>query len=700
MKKEKSFVGVAVLVAALVVAASLAGAAIPEKINYQGRLTDSGSGLPLPGSHSAVFEIYDDATAGSMLWTESTTVSADTNGVFSVVLGSVNPIDIAFEGPAFLEVEIDAETLSPRRELVSSPYAFTAMNAENLGGLPSSEYATGDELSVAGTINTPSNPVDWTQLKNVPSGFADGTDDAGGTGDGHSLDAADGDPVNVVYVDNTGNVGVGTLTPEEKLHVSGDIRLDSGGDISFGDDNTRVYHSADDLFLTADDDLMLKPDDDIYIGIDGSVPWAHFDSGNKRLGVGLENPSRELHVHKDGTSTCYMEFTNDVTGKTDDDGLMVGINGSGDAFIYNQEPGQGLSLGTNDARQFYINSAGDVAIGGHTTPVQALDVDGNIKADELFVGDSSTDGGIYVGSSGISGVILSVDKYSTYGGQAWFYDELGNSTVGLQPDASGTGGYFRVKRNTASDAFTVDGNYAGTGDAAVYIYGASRQVTFRMDQNGDNSVQLPNDAISAAEIDDEPGVASATYDGPYKYLDSGFTSLVSRTIVNPGADYCLVIGTCEARLQHVTGTISRADFGVSTVVNAWGDNQDNSLIIPSTVPTGEFFFPVTVHAVFDAASGSDIFYFLAKEHSGNVSVYDAQISILYVPTAYGTVVPPAPVDGMAEEEQTGTALPMTEADYAAEQAESEAFNRARIEREIAEMRARLEALEEEMQGQQ
>lgn len=40
------------------------------------------------------------------------------------------------------------------------------------------------KLAVVGTINNTSNPVDWTQLKNVPSGLADGVDDVGGGGGG------------------------------------------------------------------------------------------------------------------------------------------------------------------------------------------------------------------------------------------------------------------------------------------------------------------------------------------------------------------------------------------------------------------------------------------------------------------------------------------------------------------------------------
>ena len=56
---------------------------------------------------------------------------------------------------------------------------------------PSSVTLQGDVLSViksttanlaydGGSVNTITNPVDWNQLKNVPAGFADGTDDGSG----------------------------------------------------------------------------------------------------------------------------------------------------------------------------------------------------------------------------------------------------------------------------------------------------------------------------------------------------------------------------------------------------------------------------------------------------------------------------------------------------------------------------------------
>lgn len=42
-------------------------------------------------------------------------------------------------------------------------------------------YFSKQQLTNPGTLNANGNPVDWTKLKNVPAGFADGTDDTGGT---------------------------------------------------------------------------------------------------------------------------------------------------------------------------------------------------------------------------------------------------------------------------------------------------------------------------------------------------------------------------------------------------------------------------------------------------------------------------------------------------------------------------------------
>lgn len=197
---------------------SPAAAQVPQVMDYRVMLTDADD-QPLPGMHELTFRLYTLYAGGTLLWTETQNLEANSIGVVSVVLGSVNPISILWDAPRWLEVEVDGEIMSPRRRLTTSPYAFHAEDSNHLGGLWAEGYATDAELSTPGTINQPANPVDWTKLKNVPAGFADGADDAGGAGDGHSLDAADGSPVDAVYVDPDGDVGIGTAAPQWRMQL-------------------------------------------------------------------------------------------------------------------------------------------------------------------------------------------------------------------------------------------------------------------------------------------------------------------------------------------------------------------------------------------------------------------------------------------------------------------------------------------------
>ena len=345
--------------------AALSG--IPKTINYQGRITYSPTGAPLPGTHDMTFRIYDVEANGTALWTETATVEADSVGIVSAVLGSDTPIDLGFEGPMWLEVEVDGEVLLPRRELTSVPYAFyageagvadRALNADSLGGLDSGAFAdsghahddryyTRPELNTSGAVNDAGNPVDWTKLKKVPAGFSDGTDDAGGAGDGHSLDAADGDPVDVVYVAADGNVGIGTTTPATKLDVIGDLRLNHNQALSFGDGSTSISQSGADLYAKAADDIHLRPTDGLYIG-SGSSDYFAFDTGQRRLGVGTTSPTEAL----------------DVVGRariSAPGGSPLTLSSTGQAFIDFENPGpgpMGLRLENSYRTMYVVNGAG------------------------------------------------------------------------------------------------------------------------------------------------------------------------------------------------------------------------------------------------------------------------------------------------------------------------------------------------------
>ncbi|TKJ30053.1 MAG: hypothetical protein CEE40_06540 [Chloroflexi bacterium B3_Chlor] len=109
-------------------------AMVADKINYQGRLTDS-VGAPLNGTFPMQFQIYDDATLGTMLW-DSGTISVDVDqGLFNVQL-AVDPAD--FDGQAlWLRINVNGEWLLPRQELVPVPYALSLRPGAQIVGAPS-----------------------------------------------------------------------------------------------------------------------------------------------------------------------------------------------------------------------------------------------------------------------------------------------------------------------------------------------------------------------------------------------------------------------------------------------------------------------------------------------------------------------------------------------------------------------------------
>lgn len=125
----------------------------PDRLTYQGFLVDANGaalGATAPRNYDIVFRIYDDASAGALVWAEQQTVTVD-KGNFSVILGEgieISPeprpvLSNVFKGATASERYIAITVkgigpgganvdIMPRLRLLTSPYAFLAQQATKL----------------------------------------------------------------------------------------------------------------------------------------------------------------------------------------------------------------------------------------------------------------------------------------------------------------------------------------------------------------------------------------------------------------------------------------------------------------------------------------------------------------------------------------------------------------------------------------
>lgn len=182
------------IVSILALAFAPAALAVPLSMGHQGHIDDS-TGTPLEGNHSLTVTLYDAASGGTDLWSDTFTTNLD-NGFYSLTLGSGVALsaDTLAADEVYVALSVDGGPELPRLSLTSVPFAIHAGSADTATHAASADKAT--------SADTATSAVTATNL-------------SGGTVDASSI-SVNGSPI-------VGSDGSLAVAPAAHTHAASDI---------------------------------------------------------------------------------------------------------------------------------------------------------------------------------------------------------------------------------------------------------------------------------------------------------------------------------------------------------------------------------------------------------------------------------------------------------------------------------------------
>ncbi|MBK8557239.1 MAG: hypothetical protein IPL65_16390 [Lewinellaceae bacterium] len=211
-------------------------AQISPTLSVQGILKKSNGVAVEDGNYGIVFKLYTAETGGTAIWTETQSNVEVSSGIYSAVLGVVNPLTVPFDQLYYLGITVGSSELTPRILLTSAPYALSLIGQTNK--FPSSGKVQADSIQVNGGVLARGGAPGLNGANRNGYAFSgnSGDKDSGvfSTGDGKvSLYSNNVEQVTV----NPTNVQVNTnLTVGGNLNTNG-VAISNNGSISYNGEN-------------------------------------------------------------------------------------------------------------------------------------------------------------------------------------------------------------------------------------------------------------------------------------------------------------------------------------------------------------------------------------------------------------------------------------------------------------------------------
>lgn len=289
-------------------------------------------------------------------WTEAGTLAE----------GSVTTTEILDGTVASVDIGADAVTSTQLADGTAAvvDLAFDPATQAELDGLAA-------ELSTAGTLNDTGNPVDWTKLKSVPSGFADGTDDTGGTssdvdctGCVDDVDILDGSILSVDIADGT----VGSADIAEGGVGSSEIadgaiaNVDLGSDIVGGENIINGSVGTFDIANAAVTSAKLATLRDLRLVDDVSTV-----NGLQIVNTTADGRERIDFIDASGSQIAAIQVTNSAPSNM---------------TLFNNRTGASVRVATGGLTRLTVAADGNIGI-GTTSPSNLLTVDQGSATDPI-----------------------------------------------------------------------------------------------------------------------------------------------------------------------------------------------------------------------------------------------------------------------------------------------------------------------------